>query len=154
MQWSDETRYTLAVEDLDPFLQHRFGDIARRPEALHLKQTAAVARYLLWLSWDGVPNNIKASGSDVVMEYWPGETENDKDAGRCAGRVAERVWRDLLRYGEFQPSSKYRALGFLRNHNNMYVGNSDVERALDFVQRFDLPSLVTYPFRPPNLKSR
>src|SRR5260370_41538017 len=102
MQWSDETRYTLAVEDLDPFLLHLFGDIARRPEALHLKQTAAVARYLLWLSWDGVPDEIKGCGSGVVMEYWPGEAENDKDARRCAGREAGSDWSVSLRYCDYR----------------------------------------------------
>src|SRR5258707_11104202 len=93
MQWSDETRYTLAVEDLDPFLLHLFGDIARRPEALHLKQTAAVARFLLWLSWDGVPNYIKAGGSDVGIEDWPREKEKGKDGPRCAGGGTGRGWR-------------------------------------------------------------
>jgi phage gp36-like protein len=60
----------LAEAEVDGYLTWQFRVAARRPKALTLRETAAVARYLLCLALHGVPKEIVDGGPDAVRKHW------------------------------------------------------------------------------------
>jgi hypothetical protein len=98
----------LAEAEVDGYLTWQFSGVAWRPKALTLRETAAVARYLLSVALHGVPKRIVDGGLEVVKKYrrdrlLKGERMLEaSDARQCVQRTAEIVWGDLLQFGQFE----------------------------------------------------
>src|SRR5216684_8602688 len=102
---------TLERSEVDAFLQWLFACIAKRPEPLLLRECAAVARYLRWLSWNGVPLTVLKRGKDPLKDYLAANrTEEERTARWNLQQTADIVWGTLLQYGEFEPSTRDVAL--------------------------------------------
>jgi hypothetical protein len=134
----------LAESEIDCYLAWQFKVAAWRPKALTLRETAAVARYLLSLALHGVPKTIADGGPEAVQKYWAdrylkGERMSEaNDARQCVQRTAEIVWGDLLQFGQFEPGSKQEAQRFFKKHSS-YWHHPWIEPALKFLEEFDVP---------------
>jgi hypothetical protein len=128
---------------------------AKRPEPLLLRVCATVARYLRWLSLNGVPLTVLKRGKDSLKDYLAASrTEEDRTARRNLGRTADIVWSTLLQFGEFEPSTRGVALRFLRRHSETYFTHPYLEPAIEFIKTHDIPPGTAKPFGRPNLMSR
>jgi hypothetical protein len=139
-------RQELQASQIEEFLRHLFGDIARRPAQLRLREAAAVVRYLKLLCSQGVLTPAKeaadASGSEHSKDRWD------------ANRIAEIIWNVLLQSGEFVTATKSEALDFLGKYRQTYLANPHFDRALAYVERFELPAGSRNPQEAPTFKSR
>jgi hypothetical protein len=145
----------LDQSEVDAFLEWLFSCIAKRPERLLLKECAAVARYLRWLSWSGVPSSVLRRGKEVVNDYLLARrTEEDRIARLNLEETAKIVWGQLWQFGEFNPSTRGEALRFLQRHSETYFTHPYLKPALAFIGTHEIPPGTKYPFRRPNLMSR
>ena len=134
----------LAESEIDGYLAWQFGVAAWRPKALTLRETAAVARYLLSLALHGVPKIILDGGPEAVQKYWAdrylkGERMSEaNDARQCVQRTAEIIWGDLLQFGQFELASKRYAQSFFKKHSS-YWHHPWIEPALKFLEEFEVP---------------
>jgi phage gp36-like protein len=141
----------LAEAEVDGYLTWQFRVAARRPKALTLRETAAVARYLLCLALHGVPKEIVDGGPDAVRKHWrdhllKGERMREaNDARQCVQRTAEIVWGDLLQFGQFEVGSKREAQSFFKKHSS-YWYHHWLEPALKFLEEFEVPPWTEAPF--------
>lgn len=139
-------RQELEASQIDGFLRHLFGDIARRPEQIKLREAAAVARYIKLLCSQGVLSLGQKTGDASA-------TEQSKTRW-AANQIAEIIWSVLLQSGEFATASKPEALNFLRKHRRTYLANPHFDSALAYVERFELPANARRPEEAPTFKSR
>jgi len=123
-------RQTLSPEEVGPFLQFLFKEIARKPEPLKLKQTAGVARYLKAVA---------------VEAPWSSQRDN-------VDRLSEVLWLTMLDSGQIEIASKEEAVQFLKTHALTYFTLFDVNRILEYLENLPEPSRHAEFFRPPKLK--
>jgi hypothetical protein len=123
-------RQTLSQEQIGPFLQYLFKEIARKPRRLKLKQTAGVARYL------------KAVAAEAQ-----GSTQRE-----VVNHLAEVLWLTMLDSGEIEIATKKEAIQFLKTHSLTYLASFDVNRVLEYLENLPAPSRHAEFFRPPKLK--
>ena len=123
-------RQTLSQEEIGPFLQYVFREIARKPKQLKLKQTASVARYL------------KAVAAEAQ-----GHAQRD-----TVDRVAEVLWLTMLDSGQIKIAPKEEAVQFLKTHALTYLASFDVNSLVEYLQNQPEPSRHTDFFRPPKLR--
>jgi hypothetical protein len=146
---------TLERSEVDAFLQWLFACIAKRPEPLLLRECAAVARYLRWLSWNGVPLTVLKRGKDAVNDYlFANRTEEERTARRKLEQTANIVWSTLWQFGEFKPSTRDVALRFLQRHSETYFTHPYLQPAIAFIKTHEVPPGSAHRFRRPNLMSR
>ncbi len=122
-------RQVLSPEQVAPFLDHLFREIARKPKRLKLKETARVARYL------------KA----VAVEA-PGSRERD-----VVNHLADVIWLTMLDSGQIELAQKQEAIEFLKDHAQTYLASFDVERIVAFLENRREPSRHAEFFQPPKL---
>jgi hypothetical protein len=141
----------IAEAEIDGYLAWQFSGVAWRPKALTLRETAAVARYLLWVAVHGVPKKIVDGGPEAVQKYWmdrylKGERMSEaNDARQCVQRTAEIIWGDLLQFGQFEAGSKREAQSFFKKHSS-YWHHPWIEPALKFLEEFEVPPWSEAPF--------
>lgn len=130
----------LAAGEVNSFLTWQFGDIARRPEALTLRETAAVVSYLRRLRIQGIPKEVVHRGLDAIKAYYrrPERSAVEMRARHNAERVERLLWAELLQFGNLPVSSKTTAKTFLRRRASDLSGPW-LGEALKFLEEYDLP---------------
>jgi hypothetical protein len=123
-------RQTLSQDQIGPFLQFLFKEIARKPKPLKLKQTAGVARYL-----------------KAVAAETQGSAERDN-----VDHLAEVLWLTMLDSGEIEIAPKEEAIQFLKAHALTYFASFEVNRILEYLENLPAPSRHAEFFQPPKLK--
>lgn len=147
-------RQALEPSEVDEFLSHLFGDIARRPEPLRLRETAAVVRFIKQLTLHGVPTTVAIDGPDAVARFDRRSISPEHLTARsCAGQIAEIIWDLLVQHGDFPIATKPEVLRFLDRHRRTYLANPLIDQAIAYVQGFELPANAA-PIEPPTLRSR
>ena len=122
-QWiSSEQLPKLKERKLDPsqadeFLRFLFSTVARRTGEIRLRDGAAVTQYLRELAW----------------KLDPGPDREHFD------RLARQVWQTTLRVAAIKPSGKQKAARFLRLHHGTHFRKSVVDRALELLEKVDVP---------------
>ena len=95
--WTLAPPQSLEASEVDDFLKYLFSHVAKRPKRLLLKECAAVARYMRWLAWKGVPLTVLERGKEAVDDYRRADrNEADRDARWNVERTAEIVWETVL----------------------------------------------------------
>jgi len=122
----------LTREEAPAFLAFLFGDLARRPERVSLRESAAVARYLRALARETSPGTLRAE----------------------LGRMARQVWMDALDFAPFEIAKKSQAVGFLRRHAETHLASYDTEAILGHVDSLPRPAKSAEPVSLPRLLSR
>lgn len=122
----------LTREEAPAFLAFLFGDLARRPERISLRESAAVARYLRALARETSPGTLRA------------ELE----------RMARQVWMDALDFAPFEIAKKSQAMAFLRRHAETHLASYDTEAMLGHVGSSPRPTKFAEPASLPRLLSR
>ncbi len=140
----------LADREVDVFLEFLFGHLAKRPVKLTLRESAAVARYLERLALQGVRKPVMSSGREHSAE---GRSEEERRVRSNVDHLSKVIWGLLRQYGQFGASSSVETARFLKRHSATYFKNLDIRSALNFLQTFELPDGVPYPFNPPGLVS-
>jgi hypothetical protein len=133
---------TLALSEVDDFLSFLFSNPAIRPENLQLQEGAAVARYLKLLAIHGVPLALLERGQEAIDEYHRIGQRREEGAKELHVRqqlvkAADAIWWNLQAYGEFDPSSKGAALGFIKRHLGTYFGN--LKPVLSILENYGIP---------------
>jgi hypothetical protein len=146
-------RQALEISEIDEFLRYIFGDIARRPDPLRLRETAEVVRFIKRLTSQGVPRAVANEGADVATKYRSMSPEQSR-ARWYADQIAEIIWNTLLQSGEFPTAAKSEALNFLSKHRQTYLANPYFDEALAFVEAFELPAHAPPMNEPPAFRSR
>jgi hypothetical protein len=108
----------LQPTEVEPYLNYLFGDIARRPRPIHLREGAAVARLLKEFA-RGAP---------------PGKMRQQLD------RLAEVIWRTMLQNARCSTGDKEAAVAFLQKHASTHLVAFDVEAVVKYVREANLPS--------------
>src|ERR1700675_4646507 len=130
---------TLAPSEAESFLNWLFSDLSRKPQEMTLRETASVARYLIWLSSHGVPKAVAKGGPTAIRGYRRGlKTEESIRGRQDAERSALIVWGDLLRTGRFAPANKKAALAFFRRHSSAW-DHPWLLSGLKFLEDFEVP---------------
>lgn len=136
----------LKPQEIPIFLAWLFSDLAKKPPVMRLKEVAAVARTLLWMSISGVPLDVASGSAKKVERYRASERSNDEADRRTAvERIANAIWADLLRHGDFKPSSVREARSFVLQYAKE-ASNPAMADVLCFLEDFDLPRGEEHPF--------
>jgi hypothetical protein len=144
----------LEASEIADYLAWQFGDLAKKSEPLHLRETASVVRYLHWLALHGVPKEVIHAGAEAVEEYRrTGRTKDALQSRQAVERTAKIIWGDLLQFGQIEAASKSETENFLREHAP-YWPHPWMELSLKFLEDYDLPPDARSPFRPPHLHGR
>lgn len=122
-------RQALSQDQIGPFLDFLFREIARKPKRLKLKETARAARYL------------KA----IAVEA-PLSRERD-----VVNHLAEVIWLTMLDSGQIELAQKQQAIKFLKDHAQTYLASFDIERIVEFLENLKEPSRHAEFFQPPKL---
>ena len=93
-------RQALTREEIGPFLEFLFCDIARKPRLLKLKETARVARYLKAAAWEAQPSSER----DTVEH------------------LATVIWLAMLQSGQIEIALKPEVIHFLKEHAHTVSG--------------------------------
>ena len=141
-QQSASAPLTLELSEVDDFLSFLFSNPAIRPENLQLQEGAAVARYLEWLAIHGVPLAVLERGQEAIDEYHRSLQRREEGAKAQHVRhqlvkASDAIWWNLQAYGEFEPSSKEAALGFIKRHLGTYFGN--LKSVLSILENYGIP---------------
>ena len=141
-QQSASAPLTLELSEVDDFLSFLFSNPAIRPENLQLQEGAAVARYLKLLAIHGVPLAILERGQEAIDEYHRIGQRREEGAKELHVRqqlvkAADAIWWNLQAYGEFDPSSKEAALGFIKRHLGTYFGK--LKSVLSILEDYGIP---------------
>jgi hypothetical protein len=149
------SREPLAAEEINPFLSFLFKDVATRPQTLKLRETAAVARYLVLLACNAVPQDVVRCGHEAIKAYKKKQrTESEREARTSAAGIADHLWRLLASYGEFEQSTRGQAIAFLKTHANTYLANCpSLVTTIELVEGYSLPPGLRSPFKAPALLS-
>lgn len=140
-------------KESDSFLDFLFSDIAHRPDTLTLRETAAVARFLLALARGGVaPDDAADSQTDDSPHFEGGREDANKRV--LLSHLARIIWMELLQFGKINACDKRVAKSFLRRHRDTYLAGKDVSSALEAIEYFEVPERDTPPFQPPHLIAR
>ena len=122
-------RQRLSPQEVAPFLSWVFGNLARKPQPLKLKEAAGVARYLLSLAYE-----MPGGPERFMLE-----------------QTARVIWLAMLNAGQIQITEKLEVIRFLRCHAATYLAGFDVERIAKQVDERAEPSRHERLFRPPQL---
>ena len=122
-------RQSLSREQAEPFLSYVFGQLARKPRRLKLKETAPVARYL-----KAIAAETPGSPQRIMLD-----------------RLAGVIWSALFEFGRIEIATKPEAIRFLREHAHTYLSSFDIEGIVKQVDKRDEPSRHREFFLPPNL---
>jgi len=147
-------RQTLSADEVEPFLRALFSDVARRPEPLLLRETAAVVRYLWELAAQGVPAAVAKAGPSAVQQHRQTESREQQRRRRRLRRLGEQIWTMLLQSGDIRPANKTTARRFLREHSQTYLAALDPDSALEIVEELELSAEAQSVYRPPALMSQ
>ena len=140
-------------KESDSFLDFLFSDIAHRPDTLTLRETAAVARFLLALARGGVAPDDAADSQTEDSPHFEGGREDAEKRVLLSG-LARIIWMDLLQFGKINACGKQVAARFLRRHRDTYLAGKDVSSALEAIEYFEVPERDRPLFQPPHLIAR
>jgi len=121
----------LDTQEVDEFLQRLFGDVARRPQQILLREGAAVARYL------------KALAANLPA----GNHRNRID------RLADLTWGTVFQVSPIEMAKTHEVVRFLRRHEQTYFARYNIDAATEDVISSPPPVPPQAMFRPPNLLS-
>jgi hypothetical protein len=155
-QQSASAPLALELSEVDDFLSFLFSNPAIRPDNLQLQEGAAVARYLKLLALHGVPLAVLEGGQEAIDEYHRiGQRREEGakalDVGPQLVKAADAIWWHLQAYGEFEPSSKGAALGFIKRHLGTYFGK--LKPVLSILENYGIPQGVRCATGPPSFMS-
>src|ERR1017187_1105668 len=149
----------LKAPEVDAFLDFLFGDVARRPIPLHLRETAGVVRYLRLLACKGVPRGVANRGANALREYYESKDyQKDVRSRAAAENIAKVLWGDLSQWGQIKPCTKDQALRFVSRHSETYLASHpQLAPALKVLAELEVPPPAPHepePFKPPSRMSR
>ena len=152
-QQSASAPLALELSEVDDFLSFLFLNPAIRPENLQLQEGAAVARYLESLAIYGVPLAVLERGQKAIDEYHRVSQRREEGAKALHVRhrlvkAADAIWWHLRAYGEFEPSSKEAALGFIKRHLGTYFGK--LKPILSILENHGIPQGMRCTTSPPS----
>jgi len=147
---------TLELSEVDDFLSFLFSNPAIRQENLPLQEGAAVARYLKLLVIHGVPLAVLERGQEAIDEYHRLSMRREEGAKESHVRqqlvkAADAIWWHLRAYGDFEPSSKEAALGFIKRHLGTYFGK--LKPILSILENYGIPQGTRFTTSAPSFLS-
>lgn len=139
----------LREDEVHPFLNFLFGDIARRPAVLDISRTAHAVRFLQLLSAHGVPTAVAERGPSEARSF----LEKSAPQRAFLADLAEAIWKKLFVLGDATPSNKLTAKAFLTKHASTYFAELDTTRAIEILDELDMPQSALETFTRPTLIS-
>ena len=140
----------LREDEVHPFLNFLFGDIARRPAVLDISRAADAVRFLQLLSAHGVPTAMAERGSSQARRF----SEKSVPQRAFLADLAEAIWKKLFVFGSATPCNKLTAKAFLRKHASTYFAEFDTTRAFEILDELDIPQSALETLTQPTLMSR
>jgi hypothetical protein len=107
----------LQPSEVEPYLDYLFGNVARRPKPIRLREGAAAARFL----------------QELARQAPAGEVR------QLLSILAGVIWRTVLQNAPFSMGPKEAVVELLRKHASTYLVAFDVEAAVKYVQEAQPP---------------